>query len=71
MAVGVPKLFFVLQIAWFFDCRSKEIKADFVHILFIGKICIQKDNLLVPLSATPISVCQMRKSLKLSARVKF
>ena len=62
---------FVLQIACFFDCRSKEIKADCVHILFNGKICIDRENLLGSLSATPISVCQMRKSLKLSVRVEF
>ena len=33
---------------------------------------MDKDNLLVPLlPATQISVCQMRKSLKLSVRVEF
>ena len=36
------------------------------------KLCINKDNPLVPfLSDTPISVCQIRKSLKLSVRVEF
>ena len=35
-----------------------------------NKLCINKDNPLVPLqSTTPIFVCQMRKSLKLSVRV--
>ena len=43
-----------------------------VHILFIIELCINKDNHLVPLQfATPISVCQMRKSLILSARGEF
>ena len=38
----------------------------------IIKLCIKKDNPLVPfLSATPISVCRMRKSLNLSVRVSI
>ena len=38
----------------------------------IIKLCINKDNLLVPLQpATPICVRQMRKSLKLSVKFEF
>ena len=38
----------------------------------IIKLCINKDNPLVPLqSATPISFFQMRKSIKLPVRVEF
>ena len=53
-----------------FHClRQRHILSTFCSII---KLCINKDNLLVPLqSATPISVCQMRKFLKLSVRVEF
>ena len=48
------------------------IQAYSIHIFSFIKLCMNKDNLLVPLlCATPISVCQMRKSLKLSVRIEF
>ena len=52
-------------------CLIWLILRDKGRILLV-KICMDRDNLLVPLlPATPISVCQMRKSLKLSVRVDF
>ena len=50
----------------------EKIEAYSNHIFSFIKLCVNKDNLLVPLlCATPISVCQMRKSLKLSVRIEF
>ena len=63
---------------FFFDAncliwlKVEKIKAFLSTFYSIIKLGINKDNLLVPLQfATPISVCQMRKSLKLSARGDF
>ena len=50
----------------------EKIEAFLSTFYSIIKLGVDKDNLLVPLQfATPISVCQMRKSLKLSARGDF
>ena len=49
--------------------KVKKAKADFVTFCSMVKICIERDNPFVPLpSAIPISVCQKRKSLKLSCQ---
>ena len=53
-----------------FHClRQRHILSTFCSII---KLCINKDNPLVPLqSATPISCCRMRKSIKLPVRVEY
>ena len=51
---------------------GKEKRQVFTTFCSIVKICIDRDNLLFALLPdTQTSVCQMRKSLKLSVKVKF
>ena len=52
--------------------KVKKIEAYLSAFCSINALSINKDNLLLPLrSTTPVFVCQMRKSLKLSARGDF
>ena len=53
--------------------KSEKDRGAFLSTLCsMVKISIDMDNLLVPLLPdTPISVCQMRKYLKLYVRVEF
>ena len=49
-----------------------ESEGRFLPNFFNRQICIGRDNPLVPLLPdTPFSVCQMRKSVKLSVKVEF
>ena len=66
----------LLDLLNFFCCKLLDLTERWRHILStfcsIIKLSINKDNPLVPSqSATPISVCQIGKSLKLSVRGEF